>query len=51
VRELEQLAGFAPDWVPRTPADATAALLQEKRRQKRILLPSMPFTGGGLGHL
>ncbi len=37
MRELEELTGFAPDWVARTPADATAALLQEKGRLETYL--------------
>ena len=37
VGELEELTGFARDWVTRTPADATAALLQEKGRRETYL--------------
>ena len=37
VRELEELTGFAPDWLAHTPADATAALLEEKGRRETYL--------------
>jgi len=37
VGELEELTGFDPEWVARTPADDTAALLQEGDRLETYL--------------